>query len=117
MPFSLAGKEPDVGTGFVVGFGGTGARCLEALTYVASSGGLAGPLHTLMVDPDASNGNLRQLKEQLGRYHTVQAEVAKAGAPDTTSLFSLPINKEDGESSYAWEYPSSQLPFATLLNL
>lgn len=105
------------GTTFVVGFGGSGARVLEASTYLAACGYARNPYHLLMVDPDKSNGNVLQYREQAQRYREVSGHVRRASSVDANSLFALPVNAHDGESSLAWEYPLNQQPFESVLEL
>lgn len=54
---------------YVIAIGGTGARCLESLTYMAAAGLFTRPLHVLMVDPDQNNGNSVRTKRILPLYH------------------------------------------------
>jgi len=54
---------------YVVGIGGTGAKCVEALTHVCASGaGPAGNMYALFVDPDSANGNLSRAEQTLKTY-------------------------------------------------
>ena len=54
---------------YVIGIGGTGAKCLEAITQVAAVG-LFGEkaIKLLFVDADESNGNLERAKSSLQKY-------------------------------------------------
>jgi hypothetical protein len=54
---------------YVVGIGGTGAKCVEALTHLCAAGLLPdGELYTLFVDPDKANGSLERAEITLQRY-------------------------------------------------
>jgi hypothetical protein len=54
---------------YVIGIGGTGAKCVEALIHL-SAGGLMpeGELYVVFVDPDKSNGNLERASITLQQY-------------------------------------------------
>lgn len=54
---------------YLIGIGGTGAKCIEAATHLSAAGLLPdNELYTLFVDPDESNGNLEQAKVTLDRH-------------------------------------------------
>jgi len=56
---------------YLIGIGGTGARCVEALVHIAAAGLLNDDrLYTLFVDPDRSNGNLDRAQVTLDDYLT-----------------------------------------------
>lgn len=98
---------------FVVAFGGTGARCVEALTYLCASGYLSDPLHVLVVDPDMTNGNVDDTLRQLQRYRTLHDQVAPN--IDASPLFSTKLNDGCKPTSFRWEYPNPNQPFSTLI--
>ena len=55
----------------LIGVGGTGARVLEAFTYLSAAGVLGDTVpevHMRMVDMDVTNGNLRRLIKALSSY-------------------------------------------------
>ncbi len=58
---------------YVIGIGGTGAKCIEAVIQVASIG-LFGEetLNLLFVDADATNGNLERASQSLKIYQDCQ---------------------------------------------
>ena len=101
-------------TQFVISFGGTGARVIEALTYLTAAGCYSDPLHVLMIDPDGSNGNLAITVKQLHRYGTLSALHDLPANLSRAPLFSVPINKSDPDS-VLWEYPNSSDPFKNLI--
>jgi Tubulin like len=54
---------------YAIGIGGTGAKCLEALTQVSAIGLLTEqPLKILFVDADETNGNLERARTSLSIY-------------------------------------------------
>jgi hypothetical protein len=56
---------------FAIGIGGTGSKCLESLTQLASVGLLENnsqSIYTLFVDPDETNGNLERARISLSRH-------------------------------------------------
>lgn len=100
---------------FVIAFGGTGARCVEALAYLAASNVLPGPLHVLVVDPDESNGNVDQALSQLRRYARVQEHLS-AGSGATRPFFSAKLNPGLSDDSFFWANPNPHTEFRTLIN-
>jgi hypothetical protein len=101
---------------FVMAFGGTGARCIEALTYLAASNAVHGPVHVLVVDPDETNGNVSEALKQLRRYHEIQAQVRANDDGDTPPFFSTHLNDGLGTDSFFWANPSPNVEFGTLIN-
>ena len=54
---------------YVIGIGGTGAKCIEAIVQLASIGLLpTNKLHILFVDADETNGNLNKTQNTLVCY-------------------------------------------------
>ena len=59
---------------YVIGIGGTGAKCLEAIAMMASVGLLATPaqmapkITLLFVDADETNGSLKRARESIASY-------------------------------------------------
>lgn len=99
---------------FVIGFGGTGARCVETLAYVAASRSIKVPMHVLIVDPDESNGNVSEAVKQLRRYQTICANVEAVGEHER-AFFSTPLNAGLGEASFLWTNPQPNQEFQTLI--
>lgn len=57
---------------YVVGIGGTGAKFIEALTFLSSSGVMPEgheKLHIMFVDPDVGNGNLERTRLSIDFYN------------------------------------------------
>ncbi len=53
----------------VIGIGGSGAKCIEALTHLSAAGMMPdGDLNILFVDPDTANGSLDRAQTTLQRY-------------------------------------------------
>lgn len=56
---------------YVVSIGGTGARCVEAITHLAAVGLFnAERIQVLFTDPDQTNGNLIRTRETIKTYQT-----------------------------------------------
>jgi hypothetical protein len=54
---------------YIIAIGGTGAKCAEALTFLASAGLFNDEkIRVLFIDPDESNGNLTRTRELIGLY-------------------------------------------------
>ncbi|MBI1923905.1 hypothetical protein HYR99_06605 [Candidatus Poribacteria bacterium] len=72
---------------YVIGIGGTGAKCIEALTHLSAAGMMPeGELYALFVDPDRSNGSLERAQVTLQQY--VNCKQLQLG---TTNLFKTGI--------------------------
>lgn len=91
---------------FMLGFGGTGARCLEAITYLQAAGCLEQDLHVLLVDPDVSNGNVTIARNQLQRVHRLQRALDPAST--RVPYFRDRVNPNHDTDSFFWEYPAGQ---------
>jgi hypothetical protein len=100
---------------FVLAFGGSGVRCAEALAYLCASRCLRQPLHILIVDPDAANGNVDEATHQLQRYYAIQQRVNASDKADR-AFFSTRLNDTFGDKSFRWEYPNQNQAFSTLIN-
>jgi hypothetical protein len=59
---------------YFIGIGGTGARCMEAVVYLASAGLLDGNLHLLIIDPDANNGNSSAVDGLMTHYYLLHRQ-------------------------------------------
>lgn len=54
---------------YLIGIGGTGAKCIEAVAHLAACGMLPkDKIYTMFVDPDEANGNLNRSREVIKRY-------------------------------------------------
>ena len=83
---------------YLIGVGGTGAKCIEAIVQLGAAGILPKEdLFTIFVDPDASNGNLERSQIALNTYGKIQdlhsagvdlfRTTIKASDPDVWSPF------------------------------
>ncbi len=107
---------------FVLAFGGTGSRCLEAITYLAAARVIRDPLHVLLIDPDESNGNVDDAREQLQRYQRIHGKIEgqKEGAGPSgghPAFFSTPINEDLPPGSFYWQYPGNANRFSEKVQL
>lgn len=91
---------------FVLGFGGTGARCLEALGYLHAAGCLGEDLHLLLVDPDVSNGNVTLARNQFQRHHRLQGTLDRRVTE--VPFFRDRLNPDHESDSFFWEFPADQ---------
>jgi hypothetical protein len=107
---------------YILAVGGTGARCLEAITHLAAAGLFNKPLHVLIVDPsDQNNGNGRIARQLLERYEALNSreqprkprsrqKFARRDL-DGPKLFQVPINHSGPDNvtpqPYAWRNPNS----------
>jgi len=56
---------------YLIGIGGTGAKCIESLVHLLAAGflpGRAGSVYTCFVDPDQSNGSLSRSQRTVEAY-------------------------------------------------
>lgn len=107
---------------YVIGVGGTGARCLEAICYLAAAGLVTNDLHMLVLDPDQNNGNgkrTQQIIEQYCRLQGCEQPAAPTGKAflglvrkplEPPVLFQAPMNDsgQEGNSArpYYWRNPN-----------
>jgi hypothetical protein len=99
---------------FILAFGGTGARCVEAFTYLCASRAFDAGARVLVIDPDSHHGNVADALRQLQRYHTLHAALDSPGAE---TFFGAPLNAERDASSFAWDYTGATDTFASRLGL
>ena len=67
---------------FIIGIGGTGAKCLEHLLHSCAAG--LGPknLWAGMVDQDEANGNVSRTKILLSKYMNLRSTLRDEGKHD-----------------------------------
>jgi hypothetical protein len=67
---------------YVIGIGGTGAKCVESLIHLCAAGLMPDDksLYALFVDPDGSNGSLKRAETLLQNYY--DCKQLKLGATD-----------------------------------
>ena len=70
---------------FIIGIGGTGAKCLEHLLYCCSSGLGPEQLWAGMVDQDEANGNISRTKILLSKYINIRNSLREEGKSDLSS--------------------------------
>lgn len=73
---------------YVIGVGGTGARCLEAICYLAASGLFTNDLHFLLLDPDQNNGNGKRTQQLIKQYCALQS-CDQPVSPTSSTLLGL----------------------------
>ena len=64
----FANKLPGLLKNYIIGIGGTGAKCLEHLLHCCSAGLGPDNLWAGMVDQDEANGNVSRTKILLSKY-------------------------------------------------
>ena len=67
---------------FIIGIGGTGAKCLEHLIHCCSSGLGPDDLWVGMVDQDEANGNVNRTKILLNKYFNLRKNLREVGKHD-----------------------------------
>jgi hypothetical protein len=73
---------------YVIGVGGTGARCLEAICYFAAAGLFTNDMRLLVLDPDQNNGNGKRTQQLIRQYYTLQ-RCEQPVAPTSSTLLGL----------------------------
>ncbi len=90
----------------IIGVGGTGAKCVEAITHLAAIGAFGNErILTLIVDPDSANGTLARV-QRVGReyarvHHILAANQSGIFGPQftqTTPDVWSPFSKDDQRS-------------------
>ena len=69
---------------FIIGIGGTGAKCLEHLLHCCASGLGPSNLWAGMVDQDEANGNVSRTKILLSKYINLRNSLRNEGKHDLT---------------------------------
>ena len=69
---------------FIIGIGGTGAKCLEHLLHCCASGLGPSNLWAGMVDQDEANGNVSRTKILLSKYMNLRNSLRNEGKHDLT---------------------------------
>jgi hypothetical protein len=107
---------------YIIGVGGTGARCLEAITYMMAAGLFTRPIYALIIDPDQNNGNGKKTVQVMRWYHQIQQYAQpsnpvnngrlgtgrKALEPPVLFKASLNNSGQEGEPQYplTWDNPN-----------
>ena len=74
---------------FIIGIGGSGAKCLEHLVHCCSSGLGPDQLWVGMVDQDEANGNVNKTKILLDKYKNLRSSLRKEGKNDLSKKSNL----------------------------
>jgi hypothetical protein len=117
---------------YLIAVGGTGARCMEAVVYLAAAGLFTKSLHVLIVDPDQNNGNSVKTRQIMTDYHALHlaeqpsdAQAAgwhlRGGHLPKPTLFRAALNRQGGESNAQqqvfWHNPAtSQRKFRSVID-
>lgn len=98
---------------YIIGIGGTGSRCLEAVIYLAAAGVFTQDINVLLIDPDVNNGNSAATTSLVNNYYSLKAQrqpqnPQKKGllTPKVTPpvFFKASINNE-GANPARWNTP------------
>ncbi|UKO96833.1 hypothetical protein [Nostoc sp. UHCC 0870] len=85
---------------YLIGIGGTGAKCIEAVIHLASAGLFSNtPIKVLFIDPDESNGNLERAQSTLKLYQRCSQIIA--GEKEQCAWMKTPIESYDLWSPFA----------------
>ena len=74
---------------FVIGIGGSGAKCIEHLVHCCSSGLGPDQLWVGMVDQDEANGNVNKTKILLDKYKNLRSSLREEGKNDLSKKSNL----------------------------
>jgi len=88
-------------TQFVLGFGGTGARCVEALVHLMAAGVIKDNVRVMLIDLDETNFNVTQALAQLDRYREIRA-LRDTGTRGR--LFGAELKADTGKHPFFWKY-------------
>lgn len=69
----------------IIAIGGTGIRCLESFVHLCAAGLGPDAVHVVIIDPDASNGNLDRTAQLIRQYQDCH-----------TSLYGTVVQTSDG---------------------
>ena len=74
---------------FLIGIGGTGAKCIEHLVHSCSAGLGPDQVWVGMVDQDEANGNVNKTKILLSKYQNLRNSLRDEGRNDLSSASNL----------------------------
>jgi hypothetical protein len=138
--FGLAARRRVAMRDYMIVVGGTGARVLEAVTFLTAAGLVEHPLHVLMIDPDQTNGNGTRSARTADLYHKIQSAdqperpelkfgafgklLRRSAAGGLPVFFRTPLNEAErpedrvrGQLPFVWQNPNAaNLRFAEVLN-
>lgn len=75
---------------YIFSVGGSGAKCLEALTFLCGAGFGPKEVHPVLIDPDQDNGNLSRTTSLITLYSRIRS---KLNEPSEGSFFYTNIKK------------------------
>ena len=88
---------------YIIGIGGTGAKCLEHLLHCCSAGLGPDNLWAGMVDQDEANGNVSRTKILLSKYMNLRSNLrveAKNDLSKESNLFKTNISANIVEGAF-----------------
>lgn len=95
---------------YVIGVGGSGAKCLESMIHFAATGLLGdSKLELLLVDPDESNGNVERTRNSLNIYQNCQQLVNAGDKAVSSGWMGATIKYHGLWSPFAQESQSREL--------
>jgi hypothetical protein len=101
---------------FVIGIGGTGMRCLEALVHLCAMGMFDNQeLNILALDTDRENGNFYRLRELIENYRIIKSQDPKNQSPQKDSFFSARLNYYEYYPDYSLQQTSTLARLTQLL--
>ena len=79
---------------FLIGIGGTGMRCLEAVTHMSAMGMFdSKEINILTLDTDFTNGNKQRTEALIDTYNNIKStEESPNGKVNNNSFFSAKLN-------------------------
>ena len=84
---------------YLIGIGGTGAKCVESFIHLAAANLLPSSVRIGLVDQDESNGNLARCKDTLGLYTKLYQDLRSGhnslkGSPFLKTDLTYPYDKQ-----------------------
>jgi len=101
---------------FLIGIGGTGMRCLEAVTHMCAMGMFdSKEINILTLDTDFTNGNKQRTETLIDTYNDIKSTPSSPnGNANNNSFFSAKLNKFQFVTNYS---DSGKQSFEALTNL
>jgi hypothetical protein len=102
----------------VIGIGGTGARCIEALIHLCAMGLGPEDLFILIIDPDSANGNLDRTRELILNYNKCRKAINPENA-SVTKTFStrLHFGQNNTSEQLRWSPFGEKMTLGKLLQI
>ena len=89
-------------TDFVLGVGGTGAKCVEAFVRLATCGMGPSSAWVGLLDQDRSNGNSARASQVLSQYSDLRAVLRAAGGSDLGGSTMMGMGLQAPKAGWAW---------------